>query len=275
MPFFWSVHRGGYCWDGPADARVLTPVPGDQGDGEYAPLEDHTGLFLTFAGTEGTESGILAFANQYGLLGIGAWRDWDVEPDERFSNWADQIQAMRESVARWQNLQDQPGRGDEKRALYDAVNKQLGASAWSGMGGLSLPDRGHQGVIRRSVEALLARFPPPPAMQLIDLSREGKVTLETRPANLLNALWLQLASGIAGDTRFRQCPSCGSWFAVSPERRRADAQYCKELCRITAYKRRKKEARRLHAAGRSPSKIAKELGSTVEIVRGWITEAKG
>jgi hypothetical protein len=96
------------------------------------------------------------------------------------------------------------------------------------------------------------------------------VTLEANPANLLNALWLQFASAIAEDSQFRECPSCGSWFAVSPERRRADAQYCREGCRVRAYKRRKKEARRLHAAGNPVKKIAKELGTSVEVVRGWL-----
>jgi predicted anti-sigma-YlaC factor YlaD len=109
-------------------------------------------------------------------------------------------------------------------------------------------------------------------MQLIGVSQEGKVKLDTRPANLLSALWLQLAFAIVEDTHFRQCPSCRSWFAVAPERRRADAQYCKEACRVRAYKERKKAARRLHDEGKSPKQIARKLGTSVEIVEGWIVD---
>jgi uncharacterized protein YjcR len=54
----------------------------------------------------------------------------------------------------------------------------------------------------------------------------------------------------------------------------ADAQYCRGACRTKAYKQRKKEARRLYAAGKPLKMIAKELGTSVEVVKGWL-ETKG
>jgi hypothetical protein len=61
----------------------------------YQPLESHKGLFRTFAGTEISKKGILAFANQYGPLG-GCKDSIEVSPQKRidpghifgFGEWA-------------------------------------------------------------------------------------------------------------------------------------------------------------------------------------------
>jgi hypothetical protein len=274
MPFTWPVSLGGYRWAGPPDARILTPREPDGARREYSPLQDHTGLFLTFAATDTTEAGVLAFAARYGVLGVGTLRGWEVEPDGRLSAWVGQIRAMRECTGRWAGLVKRRSNERTKGRLYDAVNGHLLRSYWAGVFGLDSPDDRPRRVLELDVEKLTA-LPPPPLIQLLGAATEGKVTLEARPANLLNALWHQLASAIAQDTEFRQCPSCGSWFAVSPERRRADAQYCREACRVRAYKRRKKEARRLHAAGSPLKQIAKELGTSVKVVRGWLLGPEG
>jgi hypothetical protein len=277
--FTWRVSGDGYCWAGATDKRVLLPQSGNKGDREYRPMEEKTGLFLTFSAVQPTEAGILSFANEHGLLGVGSREVLggvalgDLQSDERLPFWAQQILAMRENVQRWDDLRKRAGGQGEKDGLYKAVNNYLHRSWWYHVFGL--PTAG--GDLRRIVTVdleKLATMSPPPLLQLIGPSLEGKATLEASPVNLLNALWLQFADAVAADTQFRQCPSCGSWFAVAPERRRADAQYCKEACRIRAYKERKKEARRLHAAGRTPNQIAKKLGTTVEVVGGWITEEK-
>jgi hypothetical protein len=271
MPFTWPVSLGGYRWAGPPDARILTPREPDGARREYSPLQDTTGLFLTFAATDTTEDAVVDFAARYGVLGVGIMRGWEVQPDERLSAWAGQIRAMRDSAERWRELRQRGSAERTKGRLYAAVNGHLLKSYWASVFGL--PDSRSRRVLELDVAKLTA-LPPPPLIQLIG-AKESKVTLETRPANLLNALWLQLAAAIAEDTQFRECPCCGAWFAVSPERRRADAQYCREACRVRAYKRRKKEARRLHAAGHPLKQIAKELGTSVEVVRGWLLGPEG
>jgi hypothetical protein len=98
-------------------------------------------------------------------------------------------------------------------------------------------------------------------------------TLRIVPASLIAALWLQLATAIDGDKRYRQCDVCREWFELSGDRR-ADARLCSNHCRSKAYRERQNKARRLAAAGSPVKEIAEKLGSHVRTVRGWIV-AKG
>jgi len=109
----------------------------------------------------------------------------------------------------------------------------------------------------------------------------GCLSLHLRPRDLLGALWLQLAVAIAGNKQYRSCPVCGRWFELlsdssrRPQRGKATAGrasrfYCSTSCRVTAYRRRKQEARSRHAAGESIDVIACALDSDPETVRTWI-----
>jgi hypothetical protein len=249
----------------------LTTREGDRGSQEYAPLDEHTGLFLSFASIEPTESAILAFANAYGLLGICSSDGKNVQADERRTTWVQQIHAMHGTLGLWQHVRNQQGESAKKNEFYNLVNEHLQQSLWSTV--LGRPE--HEDAARRVFEKAFRRSGPArPRMQIVRASQSGKLVLEIEPANLLGALWMQFALAVVNDTQFRQCLSCGSWFAVSPETRRVDAVYCKEACRIRAYKERKKEARRLVAAGKTLGQIAKELGTTRKIVEGWVTESR-
>jgi hypothetical protein len=89
------------------------------------------------------------------------------------------------------------------------------------------------------------------------------------PSSLISALWIQLAQAVEGDRKYRQCEECKKWYEVSGDRR-ADARFCSDPCRFRAYRKRQKEAKRLHATGVSPKDIAKQLGSDTKTVKGWI-----
>jgi hypothetical protein len=57
-----------------------------------------------------------------------------------------------------------------------------------------------------------------------------EVRLKVRPACLLDALWLQLAQT---NTRAKQCPQCRKPFLIGVAvRRRKDARFCSDECRI-------------------------------------------
>jgi hypothetical protein len=272
VPFTWRVNRGGYRWSELEGMRSLTTVKSGQGYSEYAPLADYPSLFLTFSLTEETEAGILAFANQYGILGIGSIFRGSFEPQEWFSSWVDQVRGMRTFVARWRDLLNKGSAAPEQGwdALRADVRSLLGKTALSAIMGLPGADRGdsvHQRLetsLKKEMERIFAYF------QVTRASHGGNSIHEAGAANLLNALWLQFDDIIARKAELRQCLTCGSWIVVSPDQRRSDARYCKEACRVRAYKERKKEARRLFAAGDPPGKIAKKLGSTAKIVLGWI-----
>src|SRR5215831_3931110 len=98
--FTWDVYEGGYRWVETVQARALTqPTPlkpaidheaagaevrpqlfltdglpltaGSFRARHYQPLHLHSSLFRTFAETVPTREGILAFADEYGPLGVG------------------------------------------------------------------------------------------------------------------------------------------------------------------------------------------------------------
>src|SRR5262245_51298715 len=107
--FLWPVAVSGYKWDEfPDGANLrcgLEPIrkwPLRQ----YAPLEEFTGLFRTFAETEPTKEGVLAFANQFGPLGAGplvegmkdeVWASQGVVHD-LLEDWQEEIPLMRKAI---------------------------------------------------------------------------------------------------------------------------------------------------------------------------------
>jgi hypothetical protein len=289
MSFVWNAHACGYHWTDSSQGRALVALPSDQPALAYAPLEEHSGLFLTFAATDTTEAGTLAFANRYGLLGLRTMQLWDILHFELFPIWASQIQAMKTAVTDWMRVRQSAATAKERKELYTQVNEHLHLSAISHfLAGSLLESSSRPSPVSPSIPVpeaianLRSKLGPPPILELlgdarniqISFDESGRVILDVMPRNLLNALWYQFALAVVQNTEFRQCPSCSSWFAVSPDRRRADAQYCKEACRVRAYKNRRKEARRLHGAGKTLREIARELSTTVKAVKGWVTESK-
>jgi hypothetical protein len=58
------------------------------------------------------------------------------------------------------------------------------------------------------------------------------ITVGTRPATLLGALWLQLGQLLAGRTLLLVCDHCGGWFAAgNPGGRRRIARFCSPTCK--------------------------------------------
>jgi hypothetical protein len=79
----------------------------------YAPLEEYTGLFRTFADTPLTEKAVLQFADKYGFLTATEFRQEPVGPGgqleilisslrpRRYGYWCDRILEMRRTVGLW------------------------------------------------------------------------------------------------------------------------------------------------------------------------------
>jgi hypothetical protein len=100
--------------------------------------------------------------------------------------------------------------------------------------------------------------------------RSGRPGPQIVAGDLWGAILLQFANAIAGDRQYQRCPGCGRWFELTPEQNRADKQTCSGSCRTSIHRRRQRLAVQLHADGKSPREIAKELGSKVEHVKRWI-----
>jgi hypothetical protein len=61
-----------------------------------------------------------------------------------------------------------------------------------------------------------------------------------RPATLRTALWQRLAGEVAGLIRCVRCPApaCSRWFLIA-DAARSDKQFCSDVCRIRAFRRRR------------------------------------
>ena len=87
---------------------------------------------------------------------------------------------------------------------------------------------------------------------------------------LLGAMYIQLVTAVEAGVEHRACMVCDKWMTVRSERRRADSALCSKRCRAKATRERRKAARELHRAGRTPKQIADEVGFPVKRVRSWL-----
>jgi hypothetical protein len=117
--------------------------------------------------------------------------------------------------------------------------------------------------------------------QLFWDARRNRTVLQQYPRSLLGAIYLQFAQEIRSRRKSRVCPVCGRWFELAASRGtsrrapRSDRETCSTSCRSKAYRERQDKARQLHTQGKPFKEIAKELGSKVATVKGWITGQKG
>ncbi len=220
---------------------------------DYYPLEE-TGLFKIFADTEDTEGGVLAFANRYGRLTphrIGVLDETNIPSDaESLNSWRSAITTMRSMVVFWDDARRLSAGTKQERAMsrdaYCVLSERITAAA---------------------AEMLL----PAMVMSPAGTAPELKIV----PTCLLGCMYLQLAAAVAGDKSYQQCPACGKWFELLPGVNRANKQACSDSCRTRLYRERQARARQMEVAGKKPIQIARELGSDVRTVRGWLSPKKG
>jgi hypothetical protein len=100
--------------------------------------------------------------------------------------------------------------------------------------------------------------------------KRHRAVRQDMPLSLLGAIYLQFASAVLEQTVPRTCPTCGRWFDVAPGTSRADRIFCSSSCRIRNFRERQRQALQLHAEGRTPQQIARQLDATVKSIKGWI-----
>jgi len=256
--FEWEVASGGYRWINTEWGPALTPRLTQPGPARpYQPFNKRdAGLFLVFAELRKTDA-MLAFANQYGLLGAPLSRRRKSGPFEiielpkvyrsqrphldKQHSWTKQILLMRRFLA-CARLVHKP---------EDTVWTEL------------KPQINH--ALRDSCAPVLDWNP--------DVADEFRFRLDWMPQSLLGALWLQAVGSVTRASRFQQCVSCGRIMEISVEKitgARADARLCSVACRSREYRKRKRHAKQLSRNGWTPARIAKRVGSETQTVRGWL-----
>jgi hypothetical protein len=202
-------------------------------DKRYQPLEDFTALFRTFADTISTEKGILEFANKYGLLNGRLIPPPNFREDGVTANFV--LDAIASGI---------PPEGGQHDFLQTA--------AWM----LQFP--------------INKRLREETNVTLVYSHEEGRQRMYILPKNLIGAMWLQFAQAVDGNTTFRRCAHCGTWFEISPNSGfRTNRAYCTDPCKSKAYRKRK-EALRLHDEGIPVGKIASKLDADIKTIEGWL-----
>ena len=250
----------------------------------YRPLHE-TGLFRTLAEVRPTKDAVLAFAQEYGTLGMEE-QVAEVGPFTGLSlrTWQHHIRVLKELIDLW----DAVAKGrDEELQRFESLIYPLqylspdpkdhdehwwkASRAWErndrrGLALMFLEDTVTTWLHRSGVSASLISDP---ARQELDLY--------FTPINLWGVVWLQLAQAIAAKKQYYRCQNakCRKPFEVSkgPLGKNKNRRFCSDPCRFQAYRDRKEQAQRLAADGVQPEEIARQLESTIKTVQGWLRAA--
>lgn len=280
--FTWDRPAGrkkGYEWVGEGETMRLVPIPGVP----FENYQPHAGLYREFAGLREAPEDVLRFANRYGSLEAVHYPDVGESSHGRFTHyWLWWIRSMKSMVA-----------------LADAVSAGDLAAIRRALGPLSRLDQDASECERITHDLIHGKDPDPEQLAPDEVARVAAArlwqpvleSLSAFPAarwnqkkksvdvrlkywGLREFMYGQLCIALVQGRKFQQCAACGRWFQLAPGVNRADRSSCSASCRFTLYRRRKQQAQRLHEQGKTVRQIAKEVGSTVEIVRKWITRAK-
>jgi hypothetical protein len=241
----------------------------------YNPLEEETGLFITFFSTERTPDGVLGFARKYGRLG----RDVETtfRPQKLSTTQRIREGEVCESVARWLgNMQELA----KLFKIWEMVRREDGKALAEWRRGLSWlaphlkddPVEFANFYVAHQFSAIARQLWEPRIVLDSPSARPGPKIV---PVSLLGALYLQFAFAVGGSKDYQQCARCGKWFELTPGVNRADRLFCSDACRMASYRERVKQARRLAAEGKTIRQIAKELGVEAESVHKWVAPSKG
>ena len=311
--FNWFRHTDGYSvmetGTGAGQVAVIAantnPARGVGDVAQYNPLRQHKCLFRTFAETDSQGEGILAFVNDYGLLGLDREKADPEGPPlpssvESLSAWQHEIKAMRKALALWDMVQDEDSRGLSAcfSPLISWVNADInGASErdlpdpatafpdfepddlrwfrthpevieWYRAGDMSVPALMRvQAIINRHLEKRIS-----PRILWED-ARRRRWSLYFTPVSLIGAIWLQFAQSVTQEKDYRRCRQCETWFEIDHYTARTNRYFCSNACRSKAYRDRQGKARALHGQGMDVAAIAEQLGSDEDTVSRWIAKA--
>jgi hypothetical protein len=290
IDFSWTVARSGYRWITEAGEQYLCAVdafekpdwPGLPGryHRSYRPLEERTGLFRELAELKPTKAQILAFANRCGQLDRLANLECSTTfglrrvRGEKLEDWKKEIRALKEAVTLWDTIAS--GKKEElvaSRAKLDLPLVPLAARRRLHLDQAD-PAVVALGMIQRATDSYLQEHV---AARFIFFGDDPRLRVCLEPKNLLGSSWLQFAASVDGLKNFAKCPQCGTPFEISRDAKtgkRVDARFCSARCRVNHYRGRIEQARRMHAAGRSHTEIARKLKSQVSTVKGWLPEGE-
>jgi hypothetical protein len=294
------VSRGGYAWMKRASRPpcwILAEVsplesPFNESDipqylHKYALFETEPALFKTFAQLPlDNRDALLAFANEYGYLGI---KQEELQ-GESLEDWIREINDLREGIALWEMVRNHDLAGLRARmrwqeAEYAEDGSVIRCGRWSyplapkGQWVEKIPELFQQGdivlparvILHEWINVHIRRARP----RLVYDPAIGRSVFVITPHSLLSALWLQFAESISDSKRYRTCKGCGKVLEISTDERTARRLFCSAVCKVRDYRRRKERAQHLKENSKSLSEIAKELDTDLGTIKKWLKQRKG
>ena len=131
-----------------------------------------------------------------------------------------------------------------------------------------------QDFVRRMVSHRLSQNTSLVLVPSVELA--SRFFLVQEPTNLLGVIWLQASFTMQGQLTQSRCSWCREWFDI-PSNKRGMAQnalFCSPAHRAADFRRKKKLAQRMLREGKTPSHVAKTLGSDVKSVRRWAKDSR-
>jgi DNA-binding NarL/FixJ family response regulator len=295
-----DVSTGPCAW-GP----FLVEQPGSREARVYNPLDPPktvcAPLFARFSALGGDLAKILTFANEYGWLGIPELLNKTGQGvyGESLARWRHEIRDLRAAVRVWQALQSNTQHDREflrsvfswNRAI-EAVRADIeGYSTWLAVREDSpdlydciisnetlVPAWAAKAFLAVTVNAHLAPFTERAAVTpcLLFSDRHRTLSAYLRPRHLLGALWLQCYQAISSERPVRQCAACRELMEVPTGSRSTKVLHdrCSNTKRMTAYRRRQRQANAFAARGMSIKQIAAALKTDATTVKKWIAQRK-
>ena len=289
MPFsfIWKVDPRGHRWIKGENGLLLVPNSGLDPAGRspfdrhlrtYEPLLERTGLFRELASIAATKTEVQAFADRFGLLGVGKTTVVKTESGlqsvrgESLADWEQEILELKMAVQIWDMLNS--GNSSSLNDLMRVLPKLLASAPPVVRRWLHLdkddPAMAALGFIQKAIDERLSEGV---AARLMFEGNAPRLHLSLMPENLRAALWLQFAAAVDQLKKYEICASCNRSFEISrapTTGKRPDARFCSDRCRVAQHRKRKEEARRLKSAGVPIKKIALRLNTTAATVEGWI-----
>ncbi len=254
----------------------------------YYPLDD-AGLYHAFIDVEPSPANIVAFANRYGMLGIGEKKSvaGNYQFVESSEQWRYEIELLR-TAERLRSAHQRRSPEEVVELLRDdgflgkvlereefLTRRQETILPWLGFFTLerflSVEKIGELLPCEPpSEEELREEYTEAPAWNEKErqLARIGNtirhlagtrlkvatrltwnreattLNIDSMPANLLGAMWLQFAKAVEGNKSYVRCERCDRSFEInSPQGARRDKKYCSNSCRARACQLRKERER--------------------------------
>jgi hypothetical protein len=272
--FSWAVDSLGYRWIEPEEfvCRASDPVRKPRwqldegpyltkrnvasrrlGDRSYQPLLDYRTLFRSFAYLEPTESAILGFASEFGLLAGDAYLSVAMRDPlhtqqtvevmaEPFGAWKAEIHALRTLLNLWDSAR--VGDVSRLRELIQVIGPSDAKVLWTVPEGKILSQAMEQLIAQtvgtKDLESFAleyVRYSINWRLQVLSFpilqpdQGNHRLPLSVHPTGLLGALWLQFARSLDGKD-YRRCRQCAKWMEIARGVARSTKQFCDGACRF-------------------------------------------